>query len=128
MKFVPDAWRDYRPSFSSSETVASAAPDIGQKPGELPDFEDLRGNSALDSRRKANAVFVVLGQLVISGGLQRTLADCGAARNSDLWPFLESMKQVEDRFNHWAHYDYVFLNDEVSVLPCDPVPVDLTLC
>lgn len=24
------------------------------------------------------------------------------------------MKQVEDRFNHWAHYDYVFLNDEVS--------------
>jgi hypothetical protein len=24
------------------------------------------------------------------------------------------MKQMEDRFNHWAHYDYVFLNDEVS--------------
>jgi hypothetical protein len=23
------------------------------------------------------------------------------------------MKQMEDRFNHWAHYDYVFLNDEV---------------
>jgi len=37
------------------------------------------------------------------------------ARNSDLWPFLESMKQMEDRFNHWAHYDYVFLNDEVSL-------------
>ena len=26
------------------------------------------------------------------------------------------MKQMEDRFNHWAHYDYVFLNDEVSHL------------
>jgi len=23
---------------------------------------------------------------------------------------------MEDRFNHWAHYDYVFLNDEVSRL------------
>jgi hypothetical protein len=23
---------------------------------------------------------------------------------------------MEDRFNHWAHYDYVFLNDEVSLL------------
>lgn len=23
------------------------------------------------------------------------------------------MKQMEDRFNHWAQYDYVFLNDEV---------------
>lgn len=36
------------------------------------------------------------------------------ARNSDLWSFVESMKQMEDRFNHWAGYDYVFLNDEVS--------------
>jgi hypothetical protein len=24
------------------------------------------------------------------------------------------MKQMEDRFNSWAKYDYVFLNDEVS--------------
>lgn len=39
-----------------------------------------------------------------------------AARNGDLWPFLESMKQVEDRFNNWAGYDYVFLNDDVSIL------------
>lgn len=23
------------------------------------------------------------------------------------------MKQMEDRFNHWAGYDYVFLNDDV---------------
>lgn len=23
------------------------------------------------------------------------------------------MKQMEDRFNHWAGYDYVFLNEEV---------------
>jgi len=24
------------------------------------------------------------------------------------------MRQMEDRFNHWAQYDYVFLNEEVS--------------
>jgi hypothetical protein len=23
---------------------------------------------------------------------------------------------MEDRFNHWAMYDYVFLNEEVSTL------------
>lgn len=61
MQFVPDSWRDYKPSFSSPGWVNSAAPDIGQAPGELPEFEDLRGNSALDTRRRANAVFVVLG-------------------------------------------------------------------
>jgi len=22
------------------------------------------------------------------------------------------MRQMEDRFNHWARYDYVFLNEE----------------
>jgi hypothetical protein len=26
------------------------------------------------------------------------------------------MKQMEDRFNHWARYDYVFLNEEVSAV------------
>jgi hypothetical protein len=35
------------------------------------------------------------------------------------------MKQMEDRFNHWAHYDYVFLNDEVSLLPKDRAFTDL---
>lgn len=34
------------------------------------------------------------------------------ARNSDLWALAESMKQMEDRFNHWAGYDWVFLNDD----------------
>ena len=34
------------------------------------------------------------------------------ARNSDVWDILKSMKQVEDRFNHRYHYDWVFLNDK----------------
>lgn len=28
------------------------------------------------------------------------------------------MRQMEDRFNHWAKYDYVFLNDDVRGLRC----------
>lgn len=46
------------------------------------------------SRRRANAVFVVL------------------VRNKELWDIVDSMKQLEDRFNHWAGYDWVFFNDE----------------
>ncbi|GME73680.1 unnamed protein product [Ambrosiozyma monospora] len=34
------------------------------------------------------------------------------ARNSDLWEFADSIRQLEDRFNHRYHYDWVFLNDE----------------
>ncbi|CCD23450.1 alpha-1,2-mannosyltransferase KTR1 NDAI_0B04160 [Naumovozyma dairenensis CBS 421] len=34
------------------------------------------------------------------------------ARNSDLYSLLESIKSVEDRFNHKFQYDWVFLNDE----------------
>lgn len=55
-------------------------------------------------RRKANAVFVVL------------------ARNTDLWEIAPSIKQMEDRFNHWAGYDWVFLNDE----PFDDIFKDYT--
>ncbi|KAK4057254.1 hypothetical protein OIO90_001751 [Microbotryomycetes sp. JL221] len=43
---------------------------------------------------KANAAFVIL------------------ARNSDVWDIIDSIRGVEDRFNHRYHYNYVFLNDE----------------
>lgn len=33
------------------------------------------------------------------------------ARNSDIWEISESIRQVEDRFNHKFGYDWVFLND-----------------
>lgn len=42
---------------------------------------------------KANATFVTL------------------ARNKDIWSLIESIRSVEDRFNHKFHYDWVFLND-----------------
>jgi alpha 1,2-mannosyltransferase len=44
--------------------------------------------------RKANAAFIML------------------ARNSDLPGVLESLKQLEDRFNKKFQYPFVFLNDE----------------
>ena len=36
-----------------------------------------------------------------------------AARNSDLNGVVNSMKQMEDRFNKKFQYDYVFLNEQV---------------
>ena len=44
--------------------------------------------------RKANATFVIL------------------ARNGELSGVIDSMKQMEDRFNKRFGYDYVFLNEE----------------
>ncbi|KAF8312021.1 glycosyltransferase family 15 protein [Clavulina sp. PMI_390] len=49
---------------------------------------------ASTQNRKANAAFVIL------------------ARNNDLNGVLESVKQVEDRFNKKFKYPYVFLNEE----------------
>lgn len=34
------------------------------------------------------------------------------ARNSDLYSLMDSIRQVEDRFNKNFHYDWVFLNDK----------------
>ncbi|KAK9381261.1 nucleotide-diphospho-sugar transferase [Kockiozyma suomiensis] len=33
------------------------------------------------------------------------------ARNEDIWNLVKSIRNVEDRFNHKYHYDWVFLND-----------------
>ncbi|GAA5839356.1 hypothetical protein JCM5353_000380 [Sporobolomyces roseus] len=56
--------------------------------------DEWSGNSSMN-RTKANAAFVAL------------------ARNSDVWGIVESVRQIEDRFNSKGyHYDYVFLNDE----------------
>lgn len=34
------------------------------------------------------------------------------ARNREIWDVLESIRHIEDRFNKWHHYDWVFLNDQ----------------
>jgi alpha 1,2-mannosyltransferase len=62
----------------------------------MPSADDLRAmkdSPELRNRRKVRAAFVVL------------------VRDEDLWEMTTSMQQLEDRFNHWAQYDWVFLND-----------------
>lgn len=51
-------------------------------------------NKAPQEYERANATFVTL------------------ARNQDLWGLVGSIREVEDRFNHKFHYDWVFLNDD----------------
>ncbi|TKX27651.1 alpha-1,2 mannosyltransferase KTR1 [Elsinoe australis] len=68
------------------EAHSSPNPDKGSSTG-------LTHNSLSDAPRM-NATFVTL------------------ARNSDVWDISRSIRQVEDRFNHQFHYDWVFLNDE----------------
>jgi hypothetical protein len=87
MKFVPESWKDYQSSLNSNTPGISdsAIPNIGQPIGHFPEFESLRNNSALDGRRKANAVFVVLGMSRVScGGVadgKREIQICGHSWN-----------------------------------------------
>ncbi|KAK9472874.1 nucleotide-diphospho-sugar transferase [Dipodascopsis tothii] len=47
-----------------------------------------------------------------SEGYQRANATfVSLARNEDVWQLVKSIREVEDRFNHQFHYDWVFLND-----------------
>lgn len=109
MNLLPqqDGWREGQPPPNSA---------IPPVVGDLAENE-----AALEGRRKANAVFVVLGEylaaMLVKGCLaQYLIMNRCLARNSDLWPFLDSMRQMEDRFNYWAKYDYVFLNEEVNIV------------
>lgn len=60
-------------------------------PTSVPDFSP---HATLHAPGRANATFVIL------------------ARNSDLDGVIQSVRSVEDRFNHKYRYPYVFLNEE----------------
>ncbi|KAJ1944420.1 hypothetical protein GGF37_002199, partial [Kickxella alabastrina] len=53
-------------------------------------------------------------QVSYEPGAPKPVNGCFAvlARNQDWRSLRESMKQMEDRFNHQFNYPYVFLNDE----------------
>ena len=77
----------------------------------IPDEYYHKSNNTSPQGRKANAVFVILGDT--TGYLNDSLLMmvC-AARNSDINGIMFSMKQMEDRFNKKFQYDYVFLNEQ----------------
>lgn len=66
--------------------------DMVDKAGYKDHFDEYFAKA--ESYERENATFVTL------------------ARNSDLWSLVDSIRHVEDRFNHKYHYDWVFLNDE----------------
>lgn len=71
---------------STTESDTSPNPSAGDHSGALA--------PAVSTDAKMNATFITL------------------ARNSDVWEISRSIRQVEDRFNHRYHYDWVFLNDQ----------------
>lgn len=58
------------------------------------DYNSTDTSSTSNPNRRANATYVIL------------------ARNSDLEGVMSSMQQMEDRFNRYHAYPYVFLNKE----------------
>ncbi|EAU83586.1 alpha-1,2-mannosyltransferase [Coprinopsis cinerea okayama7 len=54
----------------------------------------LTGDAPLKQDKKANATFVIL------------------CRNSDMGNIVRSVREIEDRFNRYHRYPYVFLNEE----------------
>lgn len=47
----------------------------------------------------------------VDDGIREKAVMVTLSRNRDLWQLLQSIRDVEDRFNNRYHYDWVFLND-----------------
>lgn len=81
VKLDPDSTYAQKTSLSrlySSDDTALTRHIYDHKPG-LHVHEDMKNST---NSKRANAAFVIL------------------ARNSDLWPIMESLRFMEDRFNH----------------------------
>ena len=101
-------WKGRKDANQAATTATGTSADTRARPGSLekplipkPPTSNTPGTVAapfpdavLPAEGKMNATFVTL------------------ARNSDLWDIVESIRQVEDRFNRHYHYDWVFLNDK----------------
>lgn len=88
------------PEKPTGESIKVESPQ-GAQQHEVPDNkvvdrpeDEESGKAAADDGDRVKATFVTL------------------ARNSDLLSLLESIRSVQDRFNHKYNYDWVFLNDE----------------
>ena len=78
----------------------------------VPDEYYHKSNNTSPQGRKANAVFVILGDTNVYLNEPPTHLLICTARNSDINGIMFSMKQMEDRFNKKFQYDYVFLNEQ----------------
>lgn len=99
-------FKKYTPSTTGAkDTKASSDSSVHGTTGSI-DFDASTGDAITSDRvtgggeganvpyQRENATFVTL------------------CRNSDLWNIIDSIRDVEDRFNHKYHYDWVFLNDD----------------
>jgi alpha 1,2-mannosyltransferase len=50
--------------------------------------------------------------LPVAGYVRENATFVSLVRNKEIWSMAESIRSVEDRFNHKYHYDWVFLNEE----------------
>jgi alpha 1,2-mannosyltransferase len=82
---------------TSLSTIATHITGGGASSGnrhKLEDYYNLDGLEHSSPARRANATFVIL------------------ARNSNLDGTVRSVREIEDRFNQYHGYPYVFLNEE----------------
>ena len=84
------------PSVTDDRILSDSRPEPsnGSKPKPTKQAPVPFPDKVIPASGKMNATFVTL------------------ARNTDLWDIVESIRQVEDRFNRHYHYDWVFLNDK----------------
>lgn len=95
-ELVKDESPTQKPQSDSGKDIDSDRP-LDAKDYPMPLTPNDQGWNNLESPApgpRMNATFVTL------------------ARNSDLWEIVQSIRQVEDRFNRRYGYDWVFLNDQ----------------
>lgn len=115
-------------SFGEPKTPIKPGPQEHHKSGDSVQ-EDVPGNAAPSADQSSEAADVEqtrpLNPYTIDyssaktgfpqpahGGERVNATFVSLARNRDAWEIARSIRQVEDRFNHNYHYDWVFLNDE----------------
>lgn len=91
---VPDAYYWLPSSLSSLSPPSSSDNDDGLSRVSAADVDAAAAVTRPLARRKANATIVML------------------ARNGDVDGVVQSVRDMEDRFNRWHGYPWTFLNDE----------------
>lgn len=103
--YILSTGSSYKVPSSASESpvnVQAQAPSHGDIPVPGQDQEQKTSQEGVEIQPHSNS----------KPGEKQKATFVALARNSDLRGFLNSIRQIEDRFNHRYQYDWVFLNDE----------------